>query len=61
MSFMKKYTIKDIALLAGVSKGTVDRVIHNRGNVAKDVEKKVKHLLEELITNPILIARNLKK
>jgi len=30
----KKITIKDIAQLAGVSIGTVDRVIHNRGEVS---------------------------
>lgn len=60
MSIMKKYTIKDIAQLAGVSKGTVDRVIHNRGNVAKDVEQKVKALLTEINYQPNLIARNLK-
>ncbi|WP_417371119.1 substrate-binding domain-containing protein [Gelidibacter japonicus] len=57
---MKKYTIKDIAQLAGVSKGTIDRVIHNRGNVAKDVEDKVKRLLEDIDYQPNLIARNLK-
>lgn len=57
---MNKYTIKDIAELAGVSKGTVDRVIHKRGNVAKDVEKKVKALLKEINYQPNLIARNLK-
>ncbi|WP_027125429.1 LacI family DNA-binding transcriptional regulator [Gelidibacter mesophilus] len=57
---MKKYTIKDIAQLAGVSKGTIDRVIHNRGNVAKDVENKVKRLLEDINYQPNLIARNLK-
>lgn len=60
MSIMKKYTIKDIAQLAGVSKGTVDRVIHNRGNVAKDVENKVRALLTEINYQPNLIARNLK-
>ncbi len=60
MSIMKKYTIKDIAQLAGVSKGTVDRVIHNRGNVAKDVEQKVRALLEEINYQPNLLARNLK-
>lgn len=60
MSIMKKYTIKDIAQLAGVSKGTVDRVLHNRGNVAKDVEQKVKELLTEINYQPNLIARNLK-
>lgn len=57
---MKKYTIKDIAQLAGVSKGTIDRVIHNRGNVAKDVEDKVKQLLADIDYQPNLIARNLK-
>ena len=57
---MKKYTIKDIAQLAGVSKGTIDRVIHNRGNVAKDVEDKVKQLLKDIDYQPNLIARNLK-
>lgn len=60
MSMMKKYTIKDIAQLAGVSKGTIDRVIHNRGNVAKDVEDKVKQLLSDINYQPNLIARNLK-
>ncbi len=57
---MKKYTIKDIAQLAGVSKGTIDRVLHNRGNVAKDVEIKVKQLLADINYQPNLIARNLK-
>lgn len=57
---MKKYTIKDIAEMAGVSKGTVDRVIHNRGNVAKSVESKVKQLLKDIDYTPNLIAQNLK-
>ena len=60
MSMTKKYTIKDIAELAGVSKGTIDRVIHNRGNVAKDVEDKVKQLLADINYQPNLIARNLR-
>ena len=30
-------TIKEIAEKAGVSRGTVDRVIHKRGRVDKDV------------------------
>lgn len=60
MSMMKKYTIKDIAQLAGVSKGTIDRVIHKRGNVAKEVEDKVNQLLADINYQPNLIARNLK-
>ena len=44
----KKVRIKDIADKAGVSTGTVDRVLHNRGNVAPDVKKKVLEVVEEL-------------
>ena len=57
---MKKYTIKDIAQLAGVSKGTVDRVIHNRGKVSKHAFDKVNKLLKEIEYQPNPIARNLK-
>lgn len=57
---MKKYTIKDIAELAGVSKGTVDRVIHKRGKVSKEALEKVTKLLEEIDYQPNLIARSLK-
>tara|TARA_R110002050_G_scaffold261556_1_gene401608 strand:+ start:83269 stop:84312 length:1044 start_codon:yes stop_codon:yes gene_type:complete len=57
---MKKYTIKDIAELAGVSKGTVDRVIHNRGKVSKKALDKVNKLLEEIDYQPNPMARNLK-
>ena len=36
----EKIRIKDIALRAGVSVGTVDRVLHKRPNVSpKDLEK----------------------
>lgn len=31
----KRTTIKEIAALSGVSPGTVDRILHNRGNVSK--------------------------
>ena len=37
--------IIDIAEMAGVSVGTVDRVIHNRGRVSEENEKKVKFIL----------------
>jgi len=48
--------IKDIAKKAGVSKGTVDRVLHNRGNVSPDARKKVEAAMEELDYQPNMIA-----
>jgi len=56
----KKYTIKDIAKLAGVSKGTVDRVLHNRGKVSPTALDKINEVLNVINYEPNLIARNLK-
>lgn len=56
----KKYTIKDIAELAGVSKGTVDRVLHNRGKVSQKALDAINNILKEIDYQPNLIARNLK-
>ncbi|MFK7814122.1 MAG: substrate-binding domain-containing protein [Maribacter sp.] len=56
----KKYTIKDIAELAGVSKGTVDRVLHSRGKVSDNAQKKVDKILKEIDYQANPIARNLK-
>lgn len=53
--------IKDIAKAAGVSVGTVDRVLHNRGKVAKEVEKKVQETIDTLGYRPNLAARSLAK
>jgi LacI family transcriptional regulator len=49
--------IKDIAVKANVSAGTVDRVIHNRGRVAEDVKKRVLKIIKELNYEPNLLAR----
>ena len=51
--------IKDIAKLAGVSEGTVDRVLHNRGNVSSEALKKVNSVLKKIHYKPNLIARSL--
>lgn len=51
--------IKDIAKKAKVSTGTVDRVIHNRGNVSPEKRARVKAVMEELGYEPNIIARTL--
>ena len=43
-----KVTINDVAKAAGVSKGTVDRVLHNRGEVSRKSKEKVLKVIEEL-------------
>ena len=43
-----KYRICDIAAIAGVSSGTVDRVLHNRGDVSPESRKKVEDVLQQI-------------
>ena len=57
---MKKGSVKEIARLAKVSIGTVDRVLHNRGRVAKATEEKVRRIIKQLNYKPDVYARNLK-
>lgn len=59
MAQAKKIRITDIAKLAGVSIGTVDRVIHNRGEVAPETREKVRRVIEELDYQPNIVARTL--
>ncbi|MBN1599830.1 MAG: LacI family DNA-binding transcriptional regulator [Bacteroidales bacterium] len=54
-----KIRIKDIALKANVSTGTVDRVLHSRGDVAENTRKHVMKIVEEMGYEPNLIARTL--
>lgn len=51
--------IVDIAKRAGVSIGTVDRVLHNRGEVAKETRERVMRVLQELNYQPDILARTL--
>ncbi len=55
----KKITIKDIAKHAGVSIGTVDRVLHNRGNVSPEVQARVLEHMRDMGYEPNLMARSL--
>ena len=51
-----KVTINDVARAAGVSKGTVDRVLHNRGEVSAKSKEAVLKVIEELGFKPNLYA-----
>jgi LacI family transcriptional regulator len=55
----QKPRIKDIAKMAGVSEGTVDRVLHNRGEVSAKSKEAVLKVLDEINYSPNLIARSL--
>jgi len=44
----KRYSIKQIATQAGVSKATVDRVLHQRGSVHHQTQRRIEQALKEL-------------
>lgn len=52
-------TIYEIAKLAKVSIGTVDRVIHGRGRVSKETADKVNRIIKDLNYRPSFYARGL--
>lgn len=54
-------TIKEIAKRAGVSVGTVDRAIHNRGRVSKVTARKIQKIITELDYKPNILARSLSR
>jgi len=48
--------IKDIAVLANVSVGTVDRVLHDRGEVSEKTRKQVLKIIRDLNYEPDILA-----
>ena len=50
------YRIKDIAIMSGVSTGTVDRIIHNRGKVSEEARIKVEEVLKKVDYRPNIVA-----
>lgn len=59
MEIVNKIRIKDIAQKAGVSEGTVDRVLHNRGEVSEKSRQAVQKAIDELHYRPNVYARSL--
>ena len=57
----KTVTIDDIARAAGVGKGTVDRVLHERGRVAPETRERVLRCIQDLNYRPNIVARMLAK
>lgn len=53
---MERVRIKDIAAMAGVSVGTVDRVIHGRSGVSEESKVRVEKILEQLHYQPNMYA-----
>lgn len=54
-------TLKEIAQLAGVSLGTVDRVLHKRGRFSEKTALKIEKIIQEQNYQPNLNASLLKK
>lgn len=52
-------TAQQIAELAGVSRGTVDRALHNRGRVNPEVAARIHRIAEELGYKPNLVGQAL--
>lgn len=52
-------TIKQIAEAAGVSRGTVDRALNNRGRINPEVKAKIEQIAEELGYRPNQLGRAL--
>ena len=53
--------LEDVALLAGVSKTTVSRVLNNRGYISQELRRKVHDAMKELNYVPNENARNLQR
>src|SRR5262249_29328389 len=56
---MKKPTIEDIARLAGVSRGTVSRVLNNRPDVDRETRAHVRRVIQEQGYAPSITAAGL--
>ncbi|PPA71162.1 LacI family DNA-binding transcriptional regulator [Jeotgalibacillus proteolyticus] len=56
---IKRYTIQDIAELAGVSAATVSKIMNNTGNISLATKERVKAIIEETGYSPTHSAKSL--
>lgn len=56
---MKRISIKDIALLANVSRGSVDRALHGRGDISEETRKLIVQIASQKGYTPNPAARAL--
>ena len=52
-------TLQQIAEAAGVSRGTVDRALNNRGRIRPEVEERIKRIAREMGYQPSRAGRAL--
>ena len=52
-------SIKDIAKLAGVSRGTVDRVLNGRGEVNRETRQRILDIMDEVQFTPNRLGKRL--
>lgn len=57
---MKRLGIHDIARLAGVSIGTVDRALHDRGRISEDTRRRILRIVQNIGYRPHPAARALR-
>ena len=50
-------TVEMVAKMAGVSRGTVDRVLHHRGEVKSETAERVRQVMRELDFQPNTLGR----
>ncbi|MDO4471239.1 MAG: helix-turn-helix domain-containing protein, partial [Bacillota bacterium] len=54
-------TVKEIAEIAGVSRGTVDRALKNRSGISPETKKKILKIAEKYDYHPNVIGTALAK
>lgn len=57
----KRYSQKEIAEALNVSRATIDRVLHNRGDISEKTTKRVLDYLDKIDYRPNRVARGLSK